>query len=162
MEDARFEDGAAVDQPIRLAVESEEDLGVASALMQDAVGLTGEITWMPRKRRLVMLLNRFRWEDREAAELQRRAYERVRTILQVDSVLSVKTRGLDPREKDTTYAVLGLSFEPGEDGAGRLTLKLAGDGDLALEVECLDLHLSDTSKPWVAKAGMPDHQTGDA
>lgn len=162
MEDARFEDGAAVDQPIRLAVETLEDLGVASALLQDAVGLAGEITWMPRKRRLVILLNRFRWEDRDAAELQRRPYERVRTILQIDSVLSVKTRGLDPREKETTYALLGVTFEPAEDGAGTLTLKLAGDGDLALQVECLDLHLSDTSKPWVAKAGMPDHKVGDA
>lgn len=161
MDDARFEDGAAVDQPLRLAVETEEDLGVASALLQDAVGLAGEITWMPRKRRLVMLLNRFRWEDREAAERQRRPYERVRTILQIDSAMSVKTRGLDPNERDTTFALLGVSFEPGEDAAGRLILKLAGDGDLALDVECLDLHLSDTSKPWVAKAGLPDHKIGD-
>jgi hypothetical protein len=162
MEDARFEDGVpASDQPLRLAVESIEDLNVASALLQDAVGKAGEISWMPRKRRLAMLVNRFRWEDHDSAEKQRRSFERVRTAILIDSVLDVKTRGLDPTDKETLYALLNLSFEPGEDGAGRLILHLAGDGDLALDVECLDLRLSDVSKPWVAKAGAPDHKLDD-
>lgn len=160
MEDARFEDGASADQPLRLLVESDEDLSVASALLQDAVGTAADISWLPRRRRLVMALNRFRWEDRSSAEKQRRPYERVRTTLVIDSVLSVKARGLDPADKDMNFAVLGLVFEPSADGAGRLILQLAGDGDLALDVECLDLRLSDVSRPWVAKAGAPDHDLG--
>ena len=159
MDDARFEDGAAPgDVPLRLAVESIEDLGGASALLQDAVGKTGEISWMPRRRRLALLVNRFRWEDRETADRQRRPYERVRTAVVFDSVLNVRTRGLDPTDKETLFALLSLEFEPGEDGAGKLTLQLAGDGDLALDVECLDIRLSDMSRPWIAKAGAPDHK----
>ena len=159
VEDARFEDGVpASDKPLRLAVQSVEDLNVASALLQDAVGTAGEISWMPRRRRVAMLVNRFRWEDHDLAARQQRPFERVRTAILIDSVLDVKTRGLDPRDKETLYSVLNLEFAPGEDGAGRLILHLAGDGDLALQVECLDLHLSDLSKPWVAKAGAPDHQ----
>ncbi len=162
MEDARFEDGVpASDQPLRLAVESVEDLNVASALLQDAVGTAGEISWMPRRRRLAMLVNRFRWEDHDTAAKQRRPFERVRTAILINSVMGVKTRGLDPSDKETLYALLNLEFEPGEDGAGRLILHLAGDGDLALEVECLDMRLSDTSKPWIAKAGAPDHKLGN-
>lgn len=162
MEDARFEDGIPADQPLRLAVESGEDLPIASALLQDAVGTVGEISWMAKRRRLALLVNRFRWEDVKAAEHQRRPFERVRTAVVVESVLSVKTRGIDPREKDMTYALLGLSFDAQEDGAGTLVLQFAGDGDLALEVECLDLKLSDMSKPWVAKAGAPDHDLDGA
>lgn len=162
MEDARFEDGAPADQPLRLAVESVEDLRIASALLQDAVGTVGEISWMRRRRRLALLVNRFRWEDRKVAEAQRRPFERVRSAVLVDSVLSVKTRGIDPEDKNMTYALLGLSFDAEEDGAGRLVLQFAGDGDLALEVECLDLRVSDVSKPWVAKAGAPDHDLDDA
>lgn len=161
MEDARFEDGASADTPLRLMIETEEDLKVASALLQDAVGTAGDVSWMPRRRRMALAVNRFRWEDREAADKQRRPYERVRSTLVIDSVLSVKTRGLDPSDTETTFALLGMAFEPGEDGAGRLVLQLAGDGDLALEVECLDLRLSDVSVPWVAKAGAPDHKLGD-
>lgn len=157
MEDARFEDGAGTDAPLRLMVETAEDLQVASTLLQDAVGTAGEISWMPRRRRLALLVNRFRWEDHVAAERQQRPFERVRTAVLIDSVLSVRTRGLDPRDKEMTYALLGLAFEPGEDGAGQLVLQLAGDGDLALDVECLDLRLTDMSKPWVSKAGRPDH-----
>ena len=162
MEDARFEDGIPADQPLRLAVESVEDLQIASALLQDAVGTVGEVSWMPKRRRLALLVNRFRWEDVRAAEFQRRPFERVRTAVVVESVLSVKTRGVDPREKDMTYALLGLSFDAGEGGAGTLVLHVAGDGDLALDVECLDLKLSDMSKPWVAKAGQPDHDLDGA
>ena len=159
VEDARFEDGVpASDQPLRLAVESVEDLNVASALLQDAVGTAGDIAWMPRRRRLVMQVNRFRWEDHDKAAQQRRPFERVRTAIVIDSVLSVKARGLDPSDRETLFALLSLEFEPGEDGAGRLILHLAGDGDLALEVECIEMALSDISKPWVAKAGAPDHK----
>ncbi|MEM7210393.1 MAG: DUF2948 family protein [Pseudomonadota bacterium] len=161
MDDARFEDGASPDAPLRLMVETDEDLKIASALIQDAIGTTGDISWMPRRRRMVMALNRFRWEDREAAERQRRPYERVRTTLVIDSVMSVRTRGLDPNDKELTFSVLGFTFAPGEDGAGQLLIPLAGDGDLALEVECLDLRMSDVSRPWVAKAGAPDHKLED-
>ena len=53
--DARFEDG--VERPVRLIARTEEDLDVISALVQDAVGQTGEVSWMPKRRRFGMLLN---------------------------------------------------------------------------------------------------------
>lgn len=158
MTDATFEEGAYSDQPLRLAVESADDLTVASALVQDAVGLTGEISWMPRRHRLVVLLNRFRWEDRDTAAKLGRAFERVRTALMVDNVLRVQAMGLDPTDKDTVYSVLSITFAPGEDGAGRLSMTLAGDGELGLDVECLDLKLIDLTRPWQAKSdSVPQH-----
>jgi hypothetical protein len=156
-DDARFEDVSHSDQPLRLSIESPEDLDVASALIQDAVGLAGEISWMPRRRRLAVLVNRFRWEDRDAAVRQRREYERVRTAVVFDSVLAVRASGLDPREKDMVYSILRVSFEPGEDGAGTVTIDLAGDGAVALDVECLDARVLDLSRPWVARAE-PGHE----
>ena len=156
-EDARFTDVAVSDQPLRLGIATAEDLEVASALMQDAVGLTGEISWMPKRRRLALLVNRFRWEDREAAEAERRDVERVRTALVIDDVLAVRANGLNPGEKDTIYSILRMSFEEGDAPAGTLTLDLAGDGALALDVECLEARVLDVSRPWVAR-GTPDHK----
>lgn len=163
MTDARFEDGAVfADQPLRLVMASAEDLDVVSSLVQDAVGKTGEISWMPRRNRLVMLLNRFRWEDREAAEKSDRKFERVRTALIFDSARAVRSRGLDPKDGETTYAILRLSWEPGEDAEGRIVVMLAGDGDLAVDVECVDGQLTDLSRPWEAHArAAPDHGLGD-
>lgn len=162
MADARFEDAGFSDAPLRLKIESAEDVPIVSALVQDAVGLAGEITWMPRRRRLVMLVNRFRWEDKAEAEQVGRPFERVRSALTFDSVLSVKASGLDPKEKDMVYSVLNMSWTPIEDAAGSLEIALAGDGALSLKMECLDGQLMDLTRPWEAKSGsVPDHKLDD-
>lgn len=156
-EDARFHDVAASDQPLRLGVATAEDLEIASTLIQDCVGMAGEISWMPRRHRLALLVNRFRWEDREAAERQRRSFERVRAALVFDSVLAVRASGLDPADKETVYSILRMRFEEKDAPGGTLTLDLAGDGALALDVECLDAQLIDLSQPWIVRSA-PDHK----
>lgn len=168
MSDASFRDtapsgaGPASDRPLRLLAVTAEDLGILSALLQDAVGRAGEIAWMPRRRRLAMLLNRFRWEDRAAAERQRRPFERVRSCLLFDNVLAVRGRGVDPRERKATLSLLRVDFapEPHEGAAGGLvTISLAGGGEIALQVECIEARLVDTTRPWEARApGAPDHR----
>jgi hypothetical protein len=47
---------------------------------------------------------------------------------------------------------------PEAEGTGRLTLVLAGDGAVALDVEALDLRLEDVTKPYLAPSRRsPDH-----
>ena len=104
-EDARFEDAAFTDQPLKLGVQSAEDIPVISALVQDAVGLAGEISWMPRRRRVAILLNRFRWEDKDDATRSGRPFERVRAAVTFESVLSLRANGLNPAEKDINKAL---------------------------------------------------------
>ena len=157
MEDATFEDGAFAVRPLRIAVETAEDLQVASALIQDAVGLVREISWMPRRRRLVLLVNRLRRENESAPGPQGKNVERVRCALVFDSVLGVKGRGIDPRDPETVFSLLAIGFKPGEDAGGEVLLQLAGDGDLALKAECIDMRLIDLTRPWQAGAE-PDHQ----
>lgn len=149
-EDARFEDGA--ERPLRLRAESPGDLSVMSALLQDAVAQTSEIAWARRHRRFTLLLNRFRWEDAPAAERQGRPFERVRAILAVDGVLQARTSGLDPHDRDLVLELLALDFTPGEDGAGTLRLILAGDGEIALDVECVDVRLADVTRPYLSRS----------
>jgi hypothetical protein len=37
-------------------------------------------------------------------------------------------------------------------------MMLAGDAEISIEVECLDLALADLTRPWVAKANqVPNH-----
>ena len=155
-EDARFEDGA--EAPLRLRAEGAEDLTVISALLQDAVGQGGDIAWMPRRRRLAMLVNRFRWEDAPRAERQGRPVERVRAMLVIDGALRVRAGGIDPRARDLVLSLLALGFEPGEDGAGTLRLILAGDGEIAIDVEAIDVSLKDVTRPYAAPSGRrPSH-----
>ncbi len=156
MTDAKFEDGA--EQPLRLLAQSPEDLQVMSAFVQDAVGQNAEISWMVKHHRFAALLNRFRWEDADAAGKAHRPYERVQSLLTVESCLKVTSQGIDPKDKELVFELLSLSFVPGNDGAGQILLTLAGDGVIALDVECLDVSLTDVSRPYLARAkSLPHH-----
>ncbi len=155
-EDARFEDG--VDRPLRLLAQDGEDLGVLSTLVQDAVFPVGEMKWQASKRRFALLLNRFRWEEATRKRQRDRAFERVRSVLAFDDVMGVSTQGVDRTDPEVVMSLLSVDWQPGEDAAGRLELTLAGDGAIALDVECINVTLQDVTRPYVAPSGkMPQH-----
>lgn len=156
MTDARFEDGA--ERPLRLKAETPEDIPVLSALVQDAVFTGADLRWWRKGRRLDLLLNRFRWEDVPAAERARRPWERVRSVLSVQDALAVASQGVAKGDADTVLSLLSLGFEPGEDGTGTLVLVLAGDGAFRVAVECVNIALTDVTRPYRAPSGKrPDH-----
>ena len=143
-------DRAAVAAPLRLLAEDAADLQVISAALQDAVAKLGDIKWEPATRRLTVALNRFRWEA------EGHTAERVRTGLQLGSVLSVKTRKLKRDAPRAVVCLLAVEFEPGEAPGGVILLRFAGDADLRCQVECIDAVLTDVSAPWGAR-GKPKH-----
>lgn len=158
MPDARFEDGA--ERPLRLAAVDAADLGVIAALVQDAVLTGADVSWRPRVRRMALLLNRFRWEDRTHAA------ERVRSVLVIDDVARAEHQGLNPTDRDMVLSLLTLSYtadaHPADAGnpagPGRLTLTFAGDGTVALTVDCVNVTLNDVTRPYAAPSGRaPDH-----
>jgi hypothetical protein len=156
MTDARFEDGE--DAPLALRALEPQDVGVLSALLQDAVFPITEMTYDRKRRRFALLVNRFRWEDRDAADRAKRGYERVQSLMVVQDVLSVRSQGIDRGAADTVLSLLSVGFEAGADGAGRMILTLAGDGAIALEVEAVDVALRDVTRPYLAPSRRaPDH-----
>ncbi|WP_120632174.1 DUF2948 family protein [Ruegeria sp. EL01] len=155
MTDASFEDGR--EAPLNLGAEDGDDLQVISTLAQDAIFPVTEMTWKPSQRRFALLLNRFRWEDRDAATRRNRSFERVRAVLVFDSVLSVASQGIDRSDQDMILSLLSVDFEPGEDGAGHVLLTLAGDGAIRLSVEALDATLKDVTRPYKAPSGHAPH-----
>ena len=155
MADAKFEDGA--EQVLSLKAETADDLGVISALVQDAVLPATEMRWDRKGRTLALLVNRFRWEDRAFAEKAARPYERTRALLVISDVTHVASQGIDRTDKDLILSILSLAWEPTADGAGRVTVTLAGDGAIAADVECLDLTLKDMTRPYVAPSGHVPH-----
>ncbi|MDG1129860.1 DUF2948 family protein [Seohaeicola saemankumensis] len=156
MTDARFED--ARETPLNLGAIEAEDLKVISALAQDAVFPATEMTWRPGQHRFGLLLNRFRWEDVEAAKKRGRPVERVQSLLVVENVLGVASNGVDRRDPDLVLSLLSLEWHPGDDAAGELDLILAGDGAIRLRVEALEVALKDVTRPYVAPSRkMPGH-----
>lgn len=156
--DARFAEGAQT--ALRLCADDAAGLKVISALVQDAVLTISDLRFDRKRRRLVMLVNRFRWEDREAAERRGRRYERVRALLVIGSVLKVSSQGLDRHEEAAVLSVMAIGWQPGQDGAGRLVVTLAGGGAIAAEAECLDVLLRDVTRPYLAPSGHLPHHPG--
>lgn len=116
-----------------------------SSLLQDAVFSATDMTWRADARQFALLLNRFRWEDDGTV-----APERVRALLVFDDVMRVASQGISRKASDLVLSLLSISWQPGSDGTGRFELVLAGDGALALEVECINVVLKDVTRPYLA------------
>lgn len=144
-------------KPLRLVAEDADDLTVISAAVQDAVTKAENFSYEARLHRFSIELNRFRWE--EAAGSPKRAPKaRVRSLLAFDGVLSVKTRGVSKADPDMVYSLLSISFTPDEEPPGGVvTLLFAGDGELALQVEALDVTLLDSDYEWATRH-VPSHE----
>jgi hypothetical protein len=113
----------------------------------------GDLTFDRKARRFSMLINRFRWEKANA----RAPYERVQAGLSFEGVLGVKSRKLRRDAPDAIASLLSIAFVPSDvPPAGTVKLVLAGDGEIALDVECLDIVLADVGDPWPTPR-RPDH-----
>lgn len=154
MTDATFEDGE--ERPLAVRALDADDLKVVSTLAQDAIFPITEMTWDRKRRRFALLINRFRWED--GPRIGAHPPERVQSVLVIEDALSVASQGIDLSDGDTVLSLLALEWVPGEDGTGRVTLVLAGDGAVAVNVECLEVTLRDVTRPYIAPSGkVPDH-----
>lgn len=148
MNDARFEDGG--EQALRLRAFDGDDLAVISGLVQDAVLDGDDLSYRPAQRRFALLINRMRWEHEGDAE-------RCRALLVIEGVQRVQSQGI-ARDAKTVLSLLSLRFEPDEAPGGKVFLTFAGDGELALEVEALEVLLRDVTQPYTAISGQrPTH-----
>ena len=139
---------------LRLIAEDAGDLEVISSAVQDAVLKAENIKFDRRGRRLTLEVNRFQWED---AKTKRGPQGRVRAILAFDTVLSVKTRAVTKADPDMVYSLLSLTFDPADEPpGGKVSILFAGDGELSLEVEALDVTLLDSAYEWTTRH-RPDH-----
>jgi hypothetical protein len=127
-------------QPIRLMAEDARDLEVVSAMLQDALTSLAEMRFEPRKRRFVAMLNRYARERGEGV--------RVRSALKLESVLAVRTTGIDQTDRRGLLPLLALTAQPADEGVCHITLEFAGGGSIRLEAECVDAALSDVGPSW--------------
>lgn len=142
--------------PLRLIAHDQDDLAVISATVQDALFRAVDVEYDKRTRRFAAPVVRFRWERAQNGHARKHGGERIVAGLQVESVLRAQARGVD-QSSDTPTPVLAVTFEPaGEGPQGVVKIILAGGGDVALQVECLDVTLADISRPWPARS-RPSH-----
>ena len=140
---------------LRLIAEDSADLEIISSAVQDAVLKAENLKFDRKRRRFTLEVNRFQWEDSPS---KRGPQGRVRALLAIDGVLSVKTRAVTKADPDLVLSILSLTFEAGsEPPGGKMTILFSGDGELALEVEAIDATLLDSAYEWSTRQ-RPDHE----
>jgi hypothetical protein len=137
---------------LHFVAEDAADLGAFSALLQDAVVKVGDIAFLPKARRFVLILNRYRWEEAGARGRGRR----VRSALRVEGVTGARVAHVDQEAKEVVLSLLAMTFEPDGVCGGSLSLRFSGGATIALSVEALEMHLDDVTVPWTAR-GRPTH-----
>jgi hypothetical protein len=162
--------------PLKLRAMDDEDLGVVSAFLQDAIVPLAEMEFVPGEKRFALVASRFRWENcPETADMPAGAvqaarqppgdaslaegcasYERVSCGVAFEGVEAVRRRGLDPRDRGRILELLGMRIE-----AGAVTLEFAGAAALRLEGARITCRMSDLGDPWPAQS-RPRHPGGEA
>ena len=122
---------------LRLRAESQADLEIIAAAVQDAILRVGEIIYDLRGRSLTLRMTRFRHEADKAARAQ--------SGLRFDGVMNVRTRGIDRSDPEAMAVLLNIDFQMTDKPAGLITLIFAGGGELQAEVEALEVILADVT-----------------
>jgi hypothetical protein len=122
------------DERLTLLGQDAADLPAISALLQDATLRAPDVAFDRRRRRLVLLVNRYRWEAATPS--------RVRAALRVETVGAVQRR-LWPSEHDAVLAVLALTLE-----GNHLVISFSGGAALRAQIEVVELVLEDMAPPW--------------
>lgn len=130
-----------------------EDLKIISAHCQDAVLKVSDIRFSASENRMILALNRFVWEKGAG---KKTVPERRRSALHFERVLKVSSQGLNLSAKETVLSLLAIKFETSLEPSGTIDLLFANDITIKLEVECIEVQLSDMLAAWEASS-KPKH-----
>lgn len=139
--------------PLKLIALDDEDLGILSAHLQDAILRAGDIVYLAREGRFALAARRFDWEGADLGLKRRRL-----SALHFDKVRSVRRMNIDPGAKEATLSLLAITFETGNAPAGTVTLQFSGSAAIRLNVDCIEAQMKDLGPMWEtpSRPGHPD------
>ena len=137
--------GAAL---LRLLAEDQDDLAVLAACLQDAVAVKSDMIFQPRQRRFAMVVNRYRWEQRQDGRRAGRRGQRIRCGVHFDDVTAVEVHGIDQQDPAQVLELLTIAAEPNPEGGATIGLLFAGGPMIRLQVGGIACQLADMGAPW--------------
>jgi predicted ABC-type exoprotein transport system permease subunit len=134
---------------LRLSANSEEDLKVISAHLQDSITRTGNIAHLKKNRLFLIEFNRFMWEDIEKGITRKN--KRVQSVLKFHNVLNVSVKNLNQKNKERFLDFLAIESKFLSDKSYEIKLHFAGNILIKMNVEVIDCFLDDQGEPWETK-----------
>ena len=139
---------------LKLLALNDDDLKVLSAHLQDSVILVKDMIFLKKSRTFLMMVNRFMWEDVERGIF--RENKRIRCAVKFENVLEVKSRNINQKKKDKILELLSIDSEI-KNNKKELLITFAGNNEIILIVEEINILLDDVGLPWKVKH-VPKHE----
>ena len=140
---------------LSLAAQKEEDLVVISTLCQDSIIKVANIKWAKKSKRFYLLINRFCWELNDLSKKKSLNMLRINSIMSFNSVLSVKSVGIQQNKTSDITSLLTLNYNFMTFEKQAIDLIFSGNSQITLNIECIDAYLKDISEPFEGTISKP-------
>ena len=114
-------------------------MGILSAHLQDALARVKDLTYMPSQRRFVSVFNRICRGD---------VLTRCVCAVHFEDVLRVQARGIAQEKPEGLVQLLAMHFLKGKPPSGEVRLVFAGQGEMRLLVENVNIYMKDLGGEW--------------
>ena len=140
---------------LKLIAQSQEDLRVVSAYLQDAIANISDIAKLEKNKIFLMQLNRFMWEDVEKGVFRKN--KRIRTVLKFENVIEVFSKNIFQSKKDIFLEFLTIETNIMPVNNYEMKIVFAGDSVIKIIAEVIEVTLDDQGESWDTK-NLPRHK----
>ena len=134
---------------LKLLANSEEDLRVISAHLQDSITQVKNIAHLKKNRIFLIQFNRFMWEDIEKGVFRKN--RRIQSVLKFDNILDVFSMNINQKKSDRFLDFLAIETKCLSDKSYQIKLNFAGGILIKLNAEIIECFLEDQGDSWETK-----------
>ena len=134
---------------LKLLANSEEDLRVISAHLQDSITQVKNIVHLKKNRIFLIQFNRFMWEDIEKGVFRKN--RRIQSVLKFDNILDVFSKNINQKKSDRFLDFLAIETKCLSDKSYQIKLNFAGGILIKLNAEIIECFLEDQGESWETK-----------
>ena len=134
---------------LKLKANSEDDLRVISAHLQDSITQVKNIAHLKKNRIFLVQFNRFMWEDVEKGVFRKN--KRIQSILKFENVIKVFSKNLNQKNINRFLDFLAIETKILSDKSYEVKLYFAGDIMIKIQPEVIECSLEDQGEPWDTK-----------
>ena len=131
---------------LKLLANSEEDLRVISAHLQDSITQIKNIAHLKKNRIFLIQFNRFMWEDIEKGVFIKN--RRIQSVLKFDNILDVFSKNINQKKSDRFLDFLAIETKCLSDKSYQIKLNFAGGILIKLNAEIIECFLEDQGDSW--------------
>ena len=131
---------------LKLLANSEEDLRVISAHLQDSITQVKNIAHLKKNRIFLIQFNRFMWEDIEKGVFRKN--RRIQSVLKFDNILDVFSMNINQNKSDRFLDFLAIETKCLSDKSYQIKLNFAGGILIKLNAEIIECFLEDQGDSW--------------